>query len=62
MRRQIAGLVLAGVGTFAAGCTTTVDGKPIAADKSGPATQNPVAVAALDGLLQAATAGPASAL
>ena len=51
MRRQMAGLMLAGVCTLAVGCTTSVDGKAVAADKSGPATQNPVAVSALDGLL-----------
>ena len=51
MRQQIAGLVLAGVCTLAVGCTTTVGGKAVAADKSGPAAQNPVAVSALDGLL-----------
>jgi PknH-like extracellular domain len=51
VRQQIAGLVLAGVCTFAVGCSTTVDGKAVAADKSGPATQVPVAVSALDGLL-----------
>ena len=52
MRRQIAGLALAGgVCTFAAGCSTTVDGNAVAADKAGPLTQTPVAVSALDGLL-----------
>jgi hypothetical protein len=51
VRQQIAGLVLAGVCTLAVGCTTTVGGKAVAADKSGPAAQNPVAVSALDGLL-----------
>jgi hypothetical protein len=55
VRQQIAGLAtglaLAGVCTFAVGCSTTVDGKAVAADKSGPATQTPVAVSALDGLL-----------
>jgi hypothetical protein len=51
VRQQMAGLVLAGVCTLAVGCTTTVDGKAVAADKSGPAAQNPVAVSALDGLL-----------
>ncbi len=51
MRQQLAGLALAGVCTFAAGCSTIVDGKAVAADKSGPVTQTPVAVSALDGLL-----------
>lgn len=54
MRQQIAGLALAGVCAFAAGCSSTVDGKALmaaAADKSGPVTQTPVAVSALDGLL-----------
>jgi hypothetical protein len=51
VRQQIAGLALAGVCTFAAGCSATVDGKAVAADKSGPVTQTPVAVSALDGLL-----------
>jgi hypothetical protein len=48
------GLALAGVCTFAAACSATVDGtamKAVAADKSGPAPQTPVAVSALDGLL-----------
>jgi hypothetical protein len=51
VRQQIAGLALSAVCTVAVGCTTTVNGKALAADKSGPATQNPVAVSALDGLL-----------
>lgn len=51
MRQQIAGLALAGVCTFVAGCSTTVDGRAVAADKSGPLTQTPVAVSALDALL-----------
>jgi PknH-like extracellular domain len=51
VRQQIAGLALAGVCAFAAGCSTTVDGKAVAADKSGPVTQTPVPVSALDGLL-----------
>jgi PknH-like extracellular domain len=51
VRQQLAGLALAGVCAFAAGCSTTVDGKAVAADKSGPVTQTPVAVSALDGLL-----------
>ena len=51
MRQQLAGLALAGVCTFAAGCSTIVDGKAVAGDKSGPATQTTVAVSALDGLL-----------
>ena len=51
MRQQIAVLVLAGLSTLAVGCTSTVNGKAVAADNSGPLTQNPVAVSALDGLL-----------
>jgi hypothetical protein len=51
VRQQLAGLALAGVCMFAAGCSTIVDGKAVAADKSGPVTQTPVAVSALDGLL-----------
>ena len=51
MRQQIACVLLAGACTLAVGCTTTVNGKAIAADKSGPVTGNPVAVSALDGLL-----------
>jgi hypothetical protein len=51
VRQQLAGLALAGVCTFAAGCSTIVDGKAVAGDKSGPATQTTVAVSALDGLL-----------
>lgn len=51
MRQQIAGIVLAGVCTLTVACSTTVDGKAVAADKSGPAAPNAVAVSALDGLL-----------
>jgi hypothetical protein len=51
VRERIAVLVLAGVSTLAIGCTTTVNGKAVAADNSGPLIQNPVAVSALDGLL-----------
>jgi hypothetical protein len=51
VRQQIALLALAGVSTLAIGCTTTVNGKAVAADNSGPLIQNPVAVSALDGLL-----------
>lgn len=54
MRQQIAGLALATACTactFAAGCSTTVDGIAVAADRSGPPTQTPVAVSALNGLL-----------
>ena len=51
MRQQMAGLVLAGVCTFAVGCSATIDGKAVAADNSGPRSQTPMAVSALDGLL-----------
>jgi hypothetical protein len=51
VRQQVAVLVLAGVSTLAMGCTTTINGKAVAADHSGPPIQNPVAVSALDGLL-----------
>jgi PknH-like extracellular domain len=51
VRQQIACVLLAGACTLAVGCTTIVNGKAVAADKSGPATGNPVAVSALDGLL-----------
>jgi hypothetical protein len=51
VRQQIAGLVLAGVCTFAVGCSTTVDGKAVAGDKSGPTSQTAVAPSALEGLL-----------
>jgi hypothetical protein len=51
VRQQIACVLLAGACTLAVGCTTTVDGKAVAADKSGPVTGNPVAVSALDRLL-----------
>jgi hypothetical protein len=51
VRQQIAGLVLAGVCTLTVGCTATVNGTAVPADKSGPAPQIPVAVTALDGLL-----------
>jgi hypothetical protein len=47
----MASLVLAGVSTLAISCTTTVNGKAVAADNSGPVIQNPVAVSALEGLL-----------
>ena len=51
MRQQIAGLALAGACTFAAGCSATVDGRAVAADKSRPLIQTPVAISALDALL-----------
>jgi hypothetical protein len=47
VRRQM--VVLAAVSALAIGCTSTVNGKAVAADKTG--TPNPVAVSALDGLL-----------
>jgi hypothetical protein len=50
VRRQMA-VVLAAASALAIGCTSTVNGKAVAPDKSGPLTQNPVAVSALDGLL-----------
>jgi PknH-like extracellular domain len=51
VRQQIAGLVLACLCASAAGCSTTIDGTAVAADKSGPLAPTPVAVSALDGLL-----------
>jgi hypothetical protein len=51
VRQQLAALVLGGVSALAIGCGTTVNGRAVAADTSGPRTQNPVAVSALDGLL-----------
>ena len=51
LRQQIAVLLLAGMSTLAIGCTTTVNGRPVAGDNSGPLIQNPVPVSALDGLL-----------
>jgi hypothetical protein len=51
VRQQIAGFVLAGACALAAGCTAGVDGKAVAADKTGLAAQVPVPVSALDGLL-----------
>jgi hypothetical protein len=51
VRQQIAGLALATACTLATGCSVSVDGKAVAADKSGPLTQTPVAISALDGLL-----------
>jgi PknH-like extracellular domain len=51
VRQQIAGVVLAGACALTVGCTNKVNGTAVAADKSGPLLQNPVAVSALDGLL-----------
>lgn len=51
MRRQAAALVLVGVSALAIGCTSTVNGKPVPADNSGPLILHPVSVSALDGLL-----------
>lgn len=52
MRRRIAVLVLAGVSALAVGCTpTVVGGTAVLADTSGPQPQDPVPIAALDGLL-----------
>ncbi|HEY3994536.1 MAG TPA: sensor domain-containing protein [Mycobacterium sp.] len=51
MRRQAAALVLIGVSTLAIGCTSTVSGRPVPADNSGPRILHPVSVSALDGLL-----------
>jgi hypothetical protein len=51
VRQQIAGVVLAGLCTVTVGCTATVDGAAVAADKSGPLPPPPIAVSALDGLL-----------
>ncbi|OBI54041.1 sensor domain-containing protein [Mycobacterium sp. E787] len=51
MRQRLTAIVLAGVSALAAGCTTVVGGKAVPADHSGPVSQNPVAVSALEGLL-----------
>jgi PknH-like extracellular domain len=51
VRQQVAVLVLAGMSTLAIACTTTVSGKAVPGDNSGPLTRNPVTVSALDGLL-----------
>ncbi|KLO25729.1 sensor domain-containing protein [Mycobacterium haemophilum] len=51
MREQIAGAVLAGVCTLTVACSTTVNGKAVAADNAGPASPNAVTVSALNGLL-----------
>jgi hypothetical protein len=51
VRQRIAGLVLAGVCTLTAGCTSVVGGTAMPADKSGPAAEPPLAISALDGLL-----------
>jgi hypothetical protein len=55
VRRQVAAfalaLVLAGISALAIGCTTTVSGRPVPADNSGPPILHPVSVSALDGLL-----------
>jgi PknH-like extracellular domain len=51
VRQRLTVLVLAGVSGLAVGCSTVVGGKAVPADRSGPLPQNPVAVAALDGLL-----------
>ena len=47
----MAGLALAGVCALAVGCTSVVSGKAAPADKSGPATEPPLSISALDGLL-----------
>jgi hypothetical protein len=51
VRQQIAGLLLVGVCTLAAGCTTNVSGKAVPADKSGPYALTPLPISTLDGLL-----------
>ena len=51
MRQQVAVLVLAGMSTLAIACTTTLAGKAVPGDNSGPLTRNSVTVSALDGLL-----------
>lgn len=51
MRQRVAVLVLAGMSTLAIACTTTVTGKAVPGDNSGPLTRNPLTVSALDGLL-----------
>ena len=51
MRRQAAALVLIAASALLISCTTTVSGKPVPADKSGPRILHPVSVSDLDGLL-----------
>lgn len=52
VRKHLVALIaLAGAVAFVAGCTTVVDGSPVAADKSGPFNQTPISVAALERLL-----------
>jgi PknH-like extracellular domain len=51
VRQQIAGLVLASVCALTVGCTSVVNGKAVPADKSGPVTEPPLSISALDGLL-----------
>jgi PknH-like protein len=51
VRQQIAVLVLTALTAVAVGCTSSVSGKPVAADNSGGPARNPVAVSALEGLL-----------
>jgi hypothetical protein len=51
VRRQIAVLALTASAAVVAGCTSSVSGKAVPADKTGAAARNPVAVAALEGLL-----------
>ena len=42
---------LAGMSTLAVSCSSTINGKALAADNSGPVTPTPIVVSALDGLL-----------
>ncbi len=51
MRQQIAVLVLASLCALTVGCTSVVSGKAVPADKSGPVTEPPLSISALDGLL-----------
>jgi hypothetical protein len=55
VRRQAAAFVLigvlVGVSALVIGCTTTVSGKPVPADTSGPRILHPVSVSSLDALL-----------
>jgi PknH-like extracellular domain len=51
VRQQMAVLMLTALAAVAVGCTSSVAGKAVPADKSGGPSRNPVAVSALEGLL-----------
>lgn len=51
MRRRVAVILLGCACALAAGCTTSVSGTAVPADKSGAYAQEPLPISALDGLL-----------